>query len=277
MLVSRLRRLRTTIVILLICYPASSEPIVNDSGVSESYRDSNDQYMAYATAVIASLRAERDLERNAHERTRQQAEHRITELEARLARRDAELEACVAHTNDFLSQGTSHDCLTYRSQDGEAGKQNRSDNPHLLREDAIQVMETTSAKNKVLELEIRSLFKRVRSRLLSVHLDSHLLKQLEKARQTASGAAPTTSCGEPDRSHDADQRSVPSLPPSLSPDPLLLTQPEKNHITIRAADIKHQSIQALDHQIMVLASEVDAFQSERKLLADFVAKDQVRC
>jgi hypothetical protein len=149
-----------------------SEPVVGDSGVSDSHRDSNDEYLAYATAVIASLRAERDLERSAHERTRQQAENRIIELEAQLARRDAELEACVTHTNDFLSRGTNHDRITNRSQDGEAGKQGRSDNRHLVREDAIQLMETTSAKNKVLELEIRSLFKRVRPLLLYVRLYS---------------------------------------------------------------------------------------------------------
>ena len=275
-MVSHLRRLRTK-KCRLAHLPRRflSEPVVNDSRFSESHRDYNDEYLTYSTAVIASLRAERDLERSAHEHTRQQAEHRIIELEARLARRDAELEACVTNTNDFLSQRTNHDYITHRLQDGEAGKQSQSDNRHLLREDAIQVMEMTSAKNKVLELEIRSLFKKVRSRLLSVHLDSQHLKQLEKARQTASGAAPTASYREPDRSHDADQRSVQSLPPS--PPDRLLSQSEMNHTTIRAADIKHQSIQALDHQIMVLASEVDAFQSERKLLADFVAKDQVRC
>jgi hypothetical protein len=71
-----------------------------------------------------------------------------------------------------------------------------------------------------------------------------------------------------------------SITPTTLLDHLPFTQPENNDASaiVRAADIKHhpQSVQVLDHQIMILASKVDAFHSEQKLPTDFDSKDQVR-
>jgi hypothetical protein len=69
-----------------------------------------------------------------------------------------------------------------------------------------------------------------------------------------------------------------SISPTTLLDRLPFTQPENNDATVRTADIKHhpQSVRVLDHQIMILASKADAFQSEWKLPADFGSKDQVR-
>jgi hypothetical protein len=139
---------------------------------------SNDEFRTYATAVIASLRAERDLERKAHEQTRHHAKYRIIAIEAQLARRDAELEACITHADDFLQQGGNQKHL---SRVHEAGGNQRNDCGRLSTEEAIQVMEATSAKNKVLEQEVQNLFKRVRSQLPSVRL--HVLNRRNSWRR----------------------------------------------------------------------------------------------
>jgi len=84
---------------------STPEPFTGHPTNNTSEHGSDDEIRSYATAMISSLRAERDLERKAHEQTRQQADYRIIQLEAQLARRDAELAACIAHADDLLSQG----------------------------------------------------------------------------------------------------------------------------------------------------------------------------
>lgn len=54
---------------------------------------------AAQAAIITSLRRELDAERKAHAQSAQDAEATISSLEARLALRDAELEACIAHAD----------------------------------------------------------------------------------------------------------------------------------------------------------------------------------
>jgi hypothetical protein len=60
--------------------------------------DYNKDLYAYATTIISTLRSERDREREAHRKSVQDAEARIAFLEAKLARREAELEGCILHT-----------------------------------------------------------------------------------------------------------------------------------------------------------------------------------
>src|ERR1700690_3026241 len=86
---------------------SATEPLTRHPSSNSSEQSFNDEVQMYATAIISSLRSERDLERNAHEKTRHQAECRIIELEAHLARRDAELAARITPTDGFLSE--SHD------------------------------------------------------------------------------------------------------------------------------------------------------------------------
>lgn len=113
------------------------------------------QIKAYAAAMITTLRRERDLERKAHEQTRQNAEFRIIELEAQLAHRDAELEACIIHTCHSLDQ---HQIYGEREN---IGVESRT-NPRISKEEANIIMDTTSTRNKLLEQEIQGLAKRVR-------------------------------------------------------------------------------------------------------------------
>ena len=145
------------------------EPFTGHPTNNTSEHGSDDEIRTYATAMISSLRAERDLERKAHEQTRQQTDYRIIELEAQLARRDAELAACITHADDLLSQSKGQEDKFRRLNDRETRSRSRHDNRHMTKEQAIKVMEATSARNKALELEVQGLFDRVRIHVYVVY------------------------------------------------------------------------------------------------------------
>ncbi|KAJ6610625.1 hypothetical protein B0H10DRAFT_1811311, partial [Mycena sp. CBHHK59/15] len=67
---------------------------------------SDDDLLAYASGMIKYLRGALATERNAHSTTRKAARARISLLEAQLARRDAELEACIVHAGQPFSHAT---------------------------------------------------------------------------------------------------------------------------------------------------------------------------
>lgn len=117
-------------------------------------RKPDDQIQAYAAAIINSLREERDFERRDHEQYRKQAESHILDLEARLARRDVELEAWLVYGK--TPPKSSSPVL---SEEPTPAKLNV---PRLTAEDALQVMQATSARNKELEQEVRALSEMVR-------------------------------------------------------------------------------------------------------------------
>ncbi|EGN98694.1 hypothetical protein SERLA73DRAFT_181292, partial [Serpula lacrymans var. lacrymans S7.3] len=72
-----------------------SDPM--QSNKRKEVEECNTQLLAYASGIITKLRAERDLERKGHRETYEKANNRIVELEAQIALREAELEACVQH------------------------------------------------------------------------------------------------------------------------------------------------------------------------------------
>lgn len=105
--------------------------------------------------MIETLRRERDLERKAHARTRDLAQARIVSLAAQLSRREAELES-------FIS-GTAHTASTVQLKHPRQAEL-LIDEPFTTE----QVISALCARNKALEVEIRGLFKRVRT----THVDS---------------------------------------------------------------------------------------------------------
>lgn len=146
---------------LTICLVAT-EPLKRHPSSNSSEQTFNDELQMYATAIISSLRSERDLERNSHEHTRHQAECRIIELEAQLARRDAELAAHITHTDGFLRESHDQGRKSRPLKDQKKVSSSQNGNRHMTKEEAIQVMEATSARNKTLEQEVQGLFDKVR-------------------------------------------------------------------------------------------------------------------
>lgn len=110
--------------------------------------------------MIKSLQDERNLERRAHEQTRRHAESRILELKAQIARRDAELEACLIYDKNI-------ELASYPSQNAPLPQNIARDVPCMKEEEALQVMGARSAQNKALEQEVRGLAQIVRSSFVS--------------------------------------------------------------------------------------------------------------
>jgi hypothetical protein len=102
--------------------------------------DSNADNDSYASSVISSLKRQLETERAAHQRTRLDAAAQISDLQARLARREAALEESIGR------KGSSKEALTV----GRIAP--------LDREEAMRLLH---AKNKAVELEVKELGNRV--------------------------------------------------------------------------------------------------------------------
>ncbi|KAF5361781.1 hypothetical protein D9756_002832 [Leucocoprinus leucothites] len=138
--------------------------------------------LAYAGAIIDRLRRERDDERVAHGLTRDALQSRVDILEAQLARRDAELEMYATHTSCMpaVLSGRNDANVGYKpDDDGSKVKRHRSisspldpgeprnstnvppPGQALTNEAIIEMLNTTAARNRALEVEIKTLFKRL--------------------------------------------------------------------------------------------------------------------
>lgn len=117
---------------------------------------------AHAQAVISSLRDELESERRAHAHTRERADAELFSLNARLARREAELEACVVHINHPLpgppSSVSPHKTGTHSTT---AKASSSSSSVPFTQDDAIKILELSAARNRTLETEIRNLLGQV--------------------------------------------------------------------------------------------------------------------
>lgn len=111
------------------------------------------ELLSSAAGLIESLRRERDLERAAHQQTKKVAESQIIALKAQLSRREAELEACIAHTKDCFPAPSNYYLM--------AGTHVPEVREQMSPEKAIKALSLTATKNKALELEIKTLFKQV--------------------------------------------------------------------------------------------------------------------
>lgn len=89
------------------------------------------------------------MERKAHAQTRDLAQARLVALAAQLSRREAELES-------FISS-TAHAVSTIQPRHAEL-----SIREPLTTEQVISALDATLARNKMLEMDITGLFKRVR-------------------------------------------------------------------------------------------------------------------
>lgn len=117
----------------------------------------------YIQSVVTSLNAALHAERRMHAATRQRTEEQILSLQAKLARREAELETCVTHMDHNISmpeltkmpQWTGQGSLTPTTHNKNASA------PSFTPQEAIDVLEITNRKNKQLEMEVKNLLDRV--------------------------------------------------------------------------------------------------------------------
>lgn len=207
-----------------------------------------------------------------------------------MARRDAELEACVAHVHQ-TSNSTS-----------ETEPKGQNERGRMTKEDALAVMETTTVRNKVLELEVQGLFQKV---CTSIHCCLRVFiyntYQLHDARKRVVSQEKPSTLSEPPAtrhthtsrdsnpssatsheqptptSHEPETRATPSRLDATEDDPTIQPNPSSQSQRRPSMSQQPQPIQDLDRQIEALATEVDAFQSERNRLAQFISKEKQVC
>lgn len=137
------------LTMLSISGPFVADPIESKENQQASGVHSNADLLAYAASMIDSLRRERDLERNAYVYTQQVAESKIRNLKALLARREAELEACIEHTAEC-----------FKAPSAVLG---RNPETPVTRKEIISILDATVTRNRTLEIEVKHLAKRVTS------------------------------------------------------------------------------------------------------------------
>ncbi|KXN86487.1 hypothetical protein AN958_10021 [Leucoagaricus sp. SymC.cos] len=139
-----------------------------------------DAQLGYASAIIERLRRERDEERVAHRFTREALQSKIDTLVAQLARREAELEFYATHTtcvpsglsgrtrpNEFEVDIAGLEVSTGPSAQAAGSSKSKDDATALppaqllTNEEIIKMLDTTAARNRALEVEIKTLFKRL--------------------------------------------------------------------------------------------------------------------
>lgn len=235
-------------------------------------RDSED-ILEYSVSVITRLRTELDHERKAHCKVVEEANLRISELEAKVAAREVVLEASVRH-HQKRDKSPLH-----RSR---APESEISPPKPMTDEDCLRALADSNTRNKSLEIEIRS-----------------LAQKLERVRGSA--ASPTCISADatpvvgpssspriafPDHPHqlviptkplttDTETHPTPTLHTvsTLPTDSHVVTRPlSYNSPTASSDSASQRSIALLDDQITSYTSQLDAFKAERKALVEVAVR-----
>ncbi|KAG0705662.1 hypothetical protein DFH29DRAFT_258801 [Suillus ampliporus] len=237
-------------------------------------RDS-EEILEYGASVITKLRTELDHERKAHCKAVEEANLRISELEAKVAAREAVLEASI---QQYPKRDTSplDRSRQPRNSEGEIPPPKP-----MTDEDCLRVLADGNSRNKSLEMEIRN-----------------LAQKLERARGPAGSppyisadATPVGPSSPPRRASPVHphQPVAPRTPPKTnteihltSPD-LIPTLPAGSPIatqisshdcpTASLTSVSQRSIAQLDNQIISYATQLEAFKAERKALVEVAVRE----
>lgn len=235
-------------------------------------RDSED-VLEYGVSIITRLRNELDHERKAHCKVVEEANLCISELEAKVAAREVVLEASIRHHQ----KGDMSPLDRSRTSESEIPPPKP-----MTDEDCLRVLAGSNTRNKSLEIEIRS-----------------LARKLERARGSAASPACIPADATPvvgpssqpgitslDHSHqpiipekplttDTETQVTPTLHTTftLPADSHVVAQPSSHNSSIASSDSASQrSIAQLDDQINSYASQLDAFKAERKALIEVAVR-----
>ncbi|KAN0093239.1 hypothetical protein V8E55_004023 [Tylopilus felleus] len=225
---------------------------IHNEGAQNSH---NDELLAYATSIIARLRMELDVERQRHSRTMEEANLRIEELEAKVAVREAELENCITSPRDDVRQpGEPQTDPTHAFEKRKPGKRLPEPKP-LTDEECLRFLESNSARNRSLEIEIRQIAER--------------LEQARMSSSTSSESREEPRSLEPIPIHSPRTRSA-SVDPNALARPLDAGKVESTPASASPSTIL--SIAQLDNQIRTMTTQMDALVSERTKLIEAAAR-----
>lgn len=242
-----------------------------------SCRDSED-ILEYGASVITRLRTELDHERKAHCKVVEEANHRISELEAKVAAREVVLEASIRHhqKRDNIRSPLDH------SPQARTPESEMPPPEPMTDEDCLRALVDSNTRNKSLEIEIRSL-----ARKLERARDSVASPACISADTTpVVGPSSPPKFASPDHPHqpviprkplttDTETHFTPTLHTvSILPaDSHVVTRPlSYNSPTASSDSASQRSITRLDNQINLYTSQLVAFKAERKALVEVAVR-----
>ncbi|KAG1887289.1 hypothetical protein F4604DRAFT_1240756 [Suillus subluteus] len=237
-----------------------------------SCRDSED-ILEYGVSVITRLRTELDHERKAYCKVVEEANLRISELEAKVAAREVVLEASIRH---------------HKTGDKSPLDRSRAPESEILPpkpmtdEDCLRALADSNTRNKSLEIEIRSLaqkLERVRGSVASP-------TRISADATPVVGPSSPPRIASPDHPHqpvitrkplttDTETHFTPTLHTvsTLPADSHVVTRPSSyNSPTASSDSASQRSIAQLDGQINSYISQLDAFKAERKALVELAVR-----
>lgn len=127
-------------------------------------RDIN-SFVSCATSTVTSLKSDLTKERTTNARVLEYAEAEILRLQAQVARRDAELEACVVHSHEPFSPDGRKPVgfdVGRRAEDGHpaqkiGSERKKIDVTSVSHEQTRQIMWLVNSRNELLEADVQRL------------------------------------------------------------------------------------------------------------------------
>ena len=131
-------------------------PLTSDEHNHKASMKRDNDLLEYASSIIARLRTELEFERHEHRKTAEEANIRIDELEAKVAVRELELESCI-NTPPQRTNDDETSCPPSRNLSKKIHLRPKtiSDN------ECLRVLQSNSARNKSLEMEIHNILAKV--------------------------------------------------------------------------------------------------------------------
>ncbi|KAJ8589011.1 hypothetical protein M405DRAFT_818773 [Rhizopogon salebrosus TDB-379] len=244
-----------------------------ESNFKSSGRTDSEDVLEYGASVINRLRTELAHERKAHCKAVEQANLRISELEAQVATREAMLEASIQHHPKMEKSPLDRSPEPRNSNSDIPPPKPMSD------EECLRVLADNNVRNKSLEIEIRTLARKlehargfagspafVPANLASIGLLSPPRRTLPNLNSSHQPVVPR----QPPITHESDTPLTSSLNmlstvPVKSP---VTTIPPPDRATVFPTHGSQRSIAQLDGQINTYAAQLETFKAERKALID---------
>ncbi|KAF9480384.1 hypothetical protein BDN70DRAFT_877644 [Pholiota conissans] len=217
------------------------------------------ELLTHTSVLIEALRRERDNERKAHAQTRETAEVRILALEAKIARRETELEMCIANAEHGEAVKETK-AITQRAKTKLVDFETSYEDDEI-----ISVLDHSVARNKVLEGEISTLYRR-----------------LENARAVASESPSDNRTPRPNSKNipEPKLKIASHLDRSTSSTLDIVSPLESDHGDQRPVNAIHERsftdsdrdvLKDLERQIKLLSDKIDSFADERNIILQTIA------
>ncbi|KAF8841820.1 hypothetical protein BDN67DRAFT_949041 [Paxillus ammoniavirescens] len=223
----------------------------------------NDDLLTYATSIVARLRTELEFERQCHNKTAEEANFRIEELEAQVAVREAELEACLNfhnHKQDLdtdapPSFGKWKPCRKFTQPEP------------ISDEECLRFLESNNARNRSLELEIRHIAERLEHAKTAPPIPSEPHKESPRDSQS-----PVPEIGHDGVTNPSGAASVNLTAPAA--DSGVIRQPVGEDSLPAESPSIMLSIAHLDNRIRCMTAQTDVLKAERATLVETAARQR---